>query len=80
MQRFKESFCSYTLYYIYLNKPDENHMEWVCMSDDGFGRFVQTGNFYIWTPGCFCHFYMFVLNKLFYSESVRMRECVDFFF
>lgn len=55
-------------------------MKWICISDDGFGSFIQTGNFYIWTPGCFCHFYMFVMNKLFYSECVRMRECFHFYY
>lgn len=69
------------LCYIYSNNPDEKlRMEWVCISDDGFGSFVQTGNFYILPPGCFCHFYMFVMNKLFYSECTRLRECVDFFY
>lgn len=43
------------------------HMERVCISDDGFGSFVKTENFYILPPACFCHFYMFVMNKLFYS-------------
>lgn len=61
------------------NNPDEKlHMERVCISDDGFRSFVQTGNFYILSPGCLCHFYMFVMNKLFYSECTRLRKC--FFF
>ena len=56
--------------------PDEKlHMEWVCISDDGFRSFVQTGNFYILSPGCFCHFYMFVMNKMFYSECTRLGKC-----
>lgn len=35
-------------------------------------------NFISLPPGCFCHFYMFVMNKLFYSESARLRGRVDF--
>lgn len=26
-QKLKQNLCSYTLYYIYVNKPDESHME-----------------------------------------------------
>lgn len=63
------------------NNPDEKlHMERVCISDDGFRSFVQTGNFYILSPGCLCHFYMFVMNKLFYSECTRLGKCFFFFF
>lgn len=63
------------------NNPDEKlHMERVCISDDGFRSFVQTGNFYILSPGCLCHFYMFVMNKLFYSECIRLEKCFFFFF
>lgn len=55
----KKNVCSYTLYYIYLNKPDLNHMEWVCISDDGF---VQTGNFLYLDSWLFLSF-LYVCNE-----------------
>lgn len=79
-QKFKENLFSYTLYYIYWNKAVEDlHAEWVCISDDGFLEVLYKLEIfitYLVHLVVFCHFYMFVLNKLFYSECIRWRQCV----
>lgn len=79
-QKFKENRFSYTLYYIYWNKAVEDlHAEWVCISDDGFLEVLYKLEIfitYLVHLVVFCHFYMFVLNKLFYSECIRWRQCV----
>lgn len=49
------------MYYIYLNNDDDDdddehlHMERVCISDDGFGSFVQIDFFLS------CHLVVFVI-------------------
>lgn len=58
------------LYYIYFPNPDEN--AFLTMALEALYKLEIFISYHL---AVFCHFYMFVMNKLFYSECIRLKEC-----
>lgn len=63
------------LYYIYFPNPDEN--AFLTMALEALYKLEIFISYHL---AVFCHFYMFVMNKLFYSECIRLKECWLIFF